>query len=534
MSGRNAGLSWTQAAESRLQSHLNLLAAAILLAGLVLRLHAAWGTFLNPDEALHFLTANQASLAAVYRESLNTAHPPLLMFVLYFWRGLGSSEFVLRLPSVTAGTGFCWFFYRWVEGLFGKIAGVAGLVLVALLPPMIEISSEIRQYALLLFFLSASVYFLEKALTQSSLRGMLLCWAFLDLALLTHYAAVFVVASAGAYCILRLAFQRPRGRLLVASLSGLASSVALLIFLYRSHIAKMAGSIQTQQAAQGWMRNSYYRAGQGNVLLFIFARTVGVMQFLFGQLAVGDVLFLLFVAGIALVFLNCTGRRNFGKCWQLGVLFLLPFALNCAAAIVGKYPYGGTRHCVYLGLFAIAAISYALARIVRNRVGGALGVALLIVALCAAFGHPHRPYMMRQDQSKSYMTHAVEAIQRHISSGGTIVVDSQTGFLLRYYLCPKAPFTDAPVHTLRTYQCGGYRVISSPTEIYLYNAENFLPRWNEVKRDFALPPGDAVWVLQAGWDVKLASELQTRFPEFHDLQPQSFGQNITLFKLVVR
>src|SRR5205823_6408570 len=82
----------------------------IVAAAFLIRLWVASGTFLNPDEALHFLVANKLSWAAAYKASLSTAHPPGLIFVLYLWRALGTSEVVLRLPSVIAGTVFCWLF----------------------------------------------------------------------------------------------------------------------------------------------------------------------------------------------------------------------------------------------------------------------------------------------------------------------------------------------------------------------------------------------------------------------------------------
>jgi hypothetical protein len=86
--------------ESWFEVHSNRLALLMLGVGLVVRLGVAWGTFLNPDEALHYLIANQASWRAAYQASLTTAHPPLLILLLCFWRTLGVSEFVLRLPSV--------------------------------------------------------------------------------------------------------------------------------------------------------------------------------------------------------------------------------------------------------------------------------------------------------------------------------------------------------------------------------------------------------------------------------------------------
>ena len=76
---------------------------AIIAAGAILRIIAANGTYLNPDEALHYVLAHQENPLAVYRASLTNAHPPLYFLLLYLWRFLGSSELFLRLPSVIAG-----------------------------------------------------------------------------------------------------------------------------------------------------------------------------------------------------------------------------------------------------------------------------------------------------------------------------------------------------------------------------------------------------------------------------------------------
>jgi hypothetical protein len=52
-------------------------------------------------------------------------------------------------------------------------------------------------------------------------------------------------------------------------------------------------------------------------------------------------------------------------------------------------------------------------------------------------------------------------------------------------------------------------------------------------RLYYLKPGDTVWVFQAGWDVHLADELKEKFPDFREMNVQSFGRNITIFKLTV-
>lgn len=146
------------------------MAAALVAVGLLWRLWLARATFLNTDEAWHFWLGNRDSAWLAYDASLTINHPPLLVLILHFLRLLGTSNLFLRLPSVLAGTAFCWFLYRWLSVLAGHAAAWAGLILGTFLPPMISLSADLRQYPLLLGFLAAADYFLELALTTNSGR----------------------------------------------------------------------------------------------------------------------------------------------------------------------------------------------------------------------------------------------------------------------------------------------------------------------------------------------------------------------------
>jgi len=208
---------------------------------------------------------------------------------------------------------------------------------------------------------------------------------------------------------------------------------------------------------------------------------------------------------------------------------MLPFAINAVTAIVDLYPYGGTRHSAFLVPFAIAGVSLAIVKLARQRLVP-LGVAFLLVALCQAFGSPHRPYIRREDQRRSNMTQAMLAIRQNVSTDDVIFVDFQTSFLLRFYLCPEVGAAESPASEFRTYSCGGHRVISTNSETNVLTANLFLRRWNEMAEAYGLKTGQTVWVFQAGWNIDLARELEEKIPEFHDLKTQSFGHNITLFK----
>jgi len=515
-------------------------ALVVLILAFGLRLRAASGTFLNPDEAMHYVIANKTSLALAYKSSFALVHPPLLVLLLYFWKSLGTSELFLRLPSVFAGTIFCWLVFRWITILVGRIGGWIGLIFAGFLPPLIGLSAEIRQYALLIVFLAASALYLERAVAEKSSGKMLLSAFFLCLALLTHYSAFLFAAALGVYGLLRVIRDRPPVPVSVAWIAGEAAALGLSVFLWITRLSQPGSGLAAGQGSQVWnswyLPNSYFHPGKDNLFLFAFARSFGVFQYLFGQLVIGDLAFLAFAAGIVLL---CRNQRLAGQTVpsrQVAILLMLPFVINCGAAIARVYPYGGSRHTAFLAMFALAGVSFFVAWLVRRWPAWGAGIALLVVVLCGLLGTPRRPYMLRQDQSRAHMIAAIDAIHSQIPAGGRIFVDSQTNFLLRHYLCPQTDPAAIPfVGSFKTYECDGYQLTITSPEINIFNAASFRDSWQGLIRQMALKPGDEVCVFQAGWDIHLADELKQdpRNEEFRDLKPESFGRNITLFKLKV-
>jgi hypothetical protein len=520
---------WEHPFESWLAAHINSAALLVVAAGFLIRLRAASGTFLNPDEALHYLLANQSSWQLAYKASLTNAHPPLLTFVLYYWRVLGDSELALRLPSVFAGTAFCWIVFKWLTRIFGQATGFIGLILVTFLPPLIGLTAEVRQYALLLLFLASAACWLERALEEDSPAMMLLSEIFVCFGMLTHYSAILFAAAMGIYSLVRIVTHRPAAKVFAAWALGQAGAVVLFVFLYSTHISQMKGDYASG-TINGWLGNSFFHPGRDNPLLFIIARSGGVFQYVFGQLAVGDIAFIGFVAAIVLLSrakVSPAGSQI--AAWQLGILLVLPFALAAGASLARLYPYGGTRHSAFLIMFAAAGVSFLLARLLRQRIGRGIVLSLLVVAVCSAFGKPHRPYMLPEDQSRAQMIHAIGFVRSQIPQSDLIFADYQTRLLLAHYLCPEQPMLfSSSAASLEEFQCSGYQIVAAGPEEFIFTEETF-PRWrDELLQYHPLMTGQSVWIIQAGWEVYLAHDFQTKFPQ---LNPQSFGRNITIFKL---
>lgn len=528
--------------ESWVTAHSSWLALGVLALAFAARFHAAWGTFLNPDEALHFGLANQLSLAAAYRASLTSAHPPGLVFVLYFWRLFGTSEILLRLPSIIAGSAFCWFIFKWITKVFGAAAGWVGLILASFLPPMIELSSEVRQYALLLLFISCALYFLELAFDVNSAALMLPSATALYFAMLSHYSAFLFAAAFYAYGFARLLTSRSSRNLWLAVLSSACAAFALFSFFYRTHLAKLAKTPMAAEAIQGWMRNSYCHPGQDNPLLFSFFKTGGVFQYVFGQRALGDVAYLCFLIAIVLL-LNRRKPGTKAEPWPIALLLVLPFAINAAAAIIGAYPYGGTRHSAYLALFAYAGISFFIARMFHHRMVPSVICAVVLVIISFAFATRQNPYITRSDQSRSHMLDAIAYIRRQVPPDQLIFADYESGLLLSDYLCEhKTVAITHPGPGLEKFTCASEHVLAAfPPGPMIFAADNFKENWEKFARTSGVEPGQSIWLVQAGWAISPVRQLvENNSVSYNGASPalrldesHSFGSGIEISRLTV-
>ncbi|HXX29015.1 MAG TPA: glycosyltransferase family 39 protein [Terriglobales bacterium] len=518
-----------------MEAHPDAVALLIVALGFALRAATAWGTFLNPDEALHFFIADRLSLRAAYQANLTMAHPPLMILLLYGWRLLGSSEFWLRLPSILTGTAFSWIFFRWLARLFGQSVALAGLTFAAFLPPIVSLTAQVRQYGLLLFFLMGGAYLLELAVAENSPRLMLFSSACFCLALGSHYSAFLFLAVMGIYSLLRFHRSGTSASTVAAWVAGEIGALALGITLYVTHIRKISHTTMAEQAFDGWLRRSYFHRGHDNPLTFFVTRSFSFFQYIFGQLVVGDVLALLFIAG-AIFWL---GRRHQKSetpwvRYRFAVLLVFPFLVNYGAALFDLYPYGGTRHCVYLFVFAVAGVALCLVRLVGGNALRGIAVSLLIVVLSWLFRTNHAPYIARADQKLVQMDRAVHFLREQLPASDSILADYESGIMLGHYLCEKKPVTyEGSIPGFLVLECGGHRIISTDSDLWAFTPPTFFSEWTRLVEGGYLKAGETVWVAQVGWMIKLDDNLRKGFPEFRDLRTQAFGYNIRFFPLMV-
>jgi hypothetical protein len=511
--------------ERSLVSYSDWIVLVSLLLAFALRLKSALGTYLNPDEALHYVLVNHNSFADTYQASLTNAHPPLYFALLYYWHLVGNSEAMLRLPSVLAGTAAAWMAFRWIAMVLGRTAGLVMLLLVAFSPVLTALAAEVRDYSLLLVWMAGALYFLEKAFRDQRISSITYYSLFLYLAILTHYSALWFVLAVGIYVLLRISSLKGHAR--TAWILFQLGAASIYVWLYFAHVSALRGSAMEAEAMRGWLSALYLRAGE-NPVAFLQRTTPDAFQYLFGSRPWGTVALVLFVAGV-LWLLGEGLLRKRGHLAAFGLLLLLPFAFGMAGALLDLYPYGGTRHSIYLLLFATAGVSFLIATLVRQRLLPILLLAALLIPYWYLHRLPDPQQMPRKEQAKELMTNAIARLKISVQPGEPVFTDYQASILLAYYLG-----RDHPPTAFR--ECGGVNEVQ-------YSAYHFavLGAWSATATQLrtgidgwrkGCTPGtdNSFWVFDAGWGLNLLDELSQSAPRSIS-RARRFGETISLFKI---
>ena len=506
--------------------------AALMVLGLILRLVGAYGTFLNPDEALHSLLSAQPSLRLAYQASLTTAHPPLLIVLLYYWRSLGDSEFLLRLPSVLAGIGFCWVAYLWFKRVVSSGTALTALLLLLFSPSLILLSTEVRQYALLLFFAATCLYFLERAFERDSPLSLMLSSVALLLALLTHYSALIFALCTGIYAGLRFLRKPLRFRLLGTWIAGQMAALGLIAFLFKTHISVIKASGMPEVIGDTYLRNSLFQPGRDHWPIFAANTTIRFFHFLFSQSIVGVLGLLFFLAGVWLLLVRGRGLRadqGSNSPRILGFLLFAPLVLSCSLALIGVYPFGGTRHNSILALFALPGVALGLSRLPVAGKWVQTGVAAVLV-VCNVFPAPTGAYIQPANQRASLMGDALQFLRHSIPPNSVIVTDNGGGLLLTNYWCDHARY-DPSAATSVMLQCADHQIaLPAPMSQERLAASEQPPKAS----DYGLPPGSEVWVFEAGWITSgRKHDASQEIRRLNCASPRQFGQNILVCKTVL-
>jgi hypothetical protein len=350
-------------------------AAILILFGVAARLLVSSASVLAKDESYHLHIAGSGGWIETYRNSLTTPHPPLFFFLLNLWKRAARTDWQLRLLPVAFAAAFLWVTYRWSRRLVGNTAALCTLALLSLLPSLILLTSEIRAYALLFLLEVGALASLERALDEGKARFVVAFAVLEALALWTHYSAIFLICAALAYSAIRVRSRRPSRSFVAAWIVSQVALAAFIAFLYGTHIAHLHGSLAEQDAREDWLQASYFHSGAQGPLVFLARGTLALATYLFSARVAGAAALVLGLLGAA----GMVARRP-----STAVLLAAPFAACAGAGLLDLYPYGGTRHDMFLAPLACIAVAAGVERLSGDRPWAALALAVALLPAAAA------------------------------------------------------------------------------------------------------------------------------------------------------
>ncbi len=310
----------------------------------------------------------------------------------------GFSEYSLRLIPVLAASAAVLLMRHVIRRLFVGTAALFSMALFAVSYYPIRHGAELKPYATdLLASLVLTALAVEWLRQPARPRWLWLFAAIAPVAMAVSYTAVLVAAGILAALAIPVWRRRDWPNALAWTAGVLFAGVAFALNYY----LVAAGQYQLRAAAKLPMAGGFPPPGDllGTLRWFVQAHTGRTFGYPLGVENGGSLLtFVAFVAGVVVLFR--AGRR------RLPAVLLCPFGLGLIAAMVQRYPYGGSARvsqylvpaiCLLAGLGAARLSSLARHSATRRR--AQKGVLVFLVLFGVLFGTSLflRPYRDRTD-----------------------------------------------------------------------------------------------------------------------------------------
>ncbi len=493
---------WLPRTENWSGRRLDLAAGGILLIGFLLRLWAA-RSFVNPDEAYHVMLASPSDFGALYESAVRSPHPPLFVILLHYIRLVTESDLGIRLIPILAGCAFPWVIYRWIAKGWSRHAGLAALAILTLAPKLIQLSVEARAYTLVLLLMSLALYLMDGAIERSSplrMTGFILALA---VAVLTDYSAAFFVVASGTYFLLRIRERSVTQDVRIVWELGQVGVVILYAVLWVTQIHPIGQIAATRSDVQGWLRTAYPAPGQ-NAIVFVVLNTARQFAFLLPLLVPAVAAILLFLTALYLLWRRSSPKAIW-RCRATVALLVIPFAAACTASFLYLFPYGRSRHTIFLALFIATGVGIALDRIGRRWIVPLAVLAAVAVPVWHLAAGQYRGEVARVENRREYMHEALRFLKTRIPPGSLILTESECRVELAYYL-EKGRRLPEVRGTPSEETIGGYRLFSARWNFT--SLDDLRQDLRLVRETYGLKPQDRIWIFDGGFQLLLQEPLR--------------------------
>jgi hypothetical protein len=340
--------------------------------------------------------ASRGSLKEVLEQTRKWGSCPITYpWILYGVEKIGDGPFAVRAFSALASIFTLLMMLAMVRANVDASAALLSAAILTVSYSQVRYAQEVREYSLSVLFASILVFCLLRWETAGTPAGHpLWLYAALFLAPFVQYGLVLfsfgILTTVG---LLPLLSRSTRFRLW----HGVIAAVALGTGGLCSYFLTLRYQLGIRQF-QSYLADNYFNPKTTTLLRFLMRNSYGLMRFLFP----GRVVALCFVvAG----FIFCVRQARRRKIDPIAILTFVSLSITMVAALMGVYPYGGIRQCLFLApvlaLFAGVAFANLLERLGPSHRQIAAVTATALILLSGAWGmHRSSPYQEVEDVRK--------------------------------------------------------------------------------------------------------------------------------------
>ena len=181
----------------------------LIIIATYIRISGVWEYSYNEDEAIIINAASGKSLAQVLRFSFYEPHPSLNYIILHYWLIIAHEIWFARGLALLFGVALIPLYYKIGKKLNGELTGICAAFLVAFSTALITQSYIVRNYTILVFFLSILFYYyLKWKDAEQRNKSLILYFIFAVLACLTHFSAILTIFTIASCETIRLFLQK--------------------------------------------------------------------------------------------------------------------------------------------------------------------------------------------------------------------------------------------------------------------------------------------------------------------------------------
>jgi hypothetical protein len=321
-----------------------LVVVFLIVLGVIVRWTGLAEYALSPDDALILGIAQSETLGKLFENAMREVHPPLFYIVLRIVAAFGESEAYLR--GAMMGIGLASVPVVYATGL--RFVGKVGAIVMALIPALsigaVLETTSLRHYPLVILISSIGWYLFLRYRESKSSKILYAYAVVVLLGVLTHYSQLLLFSAFGITHLIGLssakATRRDAIRFVVVQLP--AALVALFF-------------VWTHVAAQWTKGQGHYDYIVKVAYAKIFPKDLA--HWVENTLELGTWLSFPNLAGLVAIGFAVIGLVMIPIKRGVAVLavILCVIGFQLAGTLASSYPFGPTRHCLYLlPLFAFA------------------------------------------------------------------------------------------------------------------------------------------------------------------------------------